>query len=118
MSLFLHQLAKCGQAITLETRVNSIINGLPKETFTTLSAVQGIIKTLSGVRIFDDTNTERDATHRICITFIAGITSEIWVKLGTRRIKILSVENCCEKDDTLILMCTERGEDVKKVNEA
>jgi len=118
VSLFAYQLAKRGRPITLENRDNKIINGLPTEVFTTFADVSAIVCTIRGVRVFDDTNTERDATHEIRLDFIVGVTSEIWVKLGTKRIKILTHENCCENDKILILMCTERGDDVKKVNEA
>lgn len=118
MSLFAYQLAKRGRPITLENRNVKIVNGIPTEVFTTFANVSAIVCTVRGVRVFDDTNIDTDVTHDIRLDFIAGVTSETWVKLGTRRIKILTHENCCENDEILILMCTDRGEDVKKVNEA
>ncbi len=50
--------------------------------------------------------------------FRSDVTAEKWVKFGTKRIKILTVEDCCENEEIMILMCTERGEDSKVVNEA
>ena len=118
MTLFLRNLNKCGQDVTLEDRDEQIINGRSTEVFTNPVVVSAIIETLQGVSVFDDTNTERVATHKLCIAFLAGITAEKWVKFGAKRIKILAVENCCEKDEVLVLMCTERGEDSQVVNQA
>ena len=118
MSLFTRNLNKCGQDITLEDRDEKIINGQSTEVFANPVPVRAIVKTIQGVSVFDDTNVERVATHRIAIAYIVGVTSSKWVKLGTKRIKILTVENCAEKNRVLILMCTERGEDSKVVNQA
>ena len=116
--IFARWLAKCGMDITLETRDERIINGRTTEVFVTFATVKAIITTLSGKSVFDDTNTEQVATHRICIAYLPGVTSELWVKLGTKRIKALTVENCCEKNEQLILMCTERGDDARIINQA
>lgn len=118
-NLFKRNLAKCGKYVTLETRDERIINGRSQEVFTTFGVdpVRTIIKTVHGVSVFDSTNTERVATHKLCLEYQAGVTAEMWVKFGSKRIKILTVENCCEEDEVLILMCTERGDDSKVVNE-
>ena len=118
MSLFKRNLNKCGQDIEILDRNMATINGLPQEVFNNAIETRGIISTLKGVSVFDDTNTERVATHKICIEYISGVTSEKWISFKGKRIKILTVENCCEKDETLILMCTERGLDSKVVNDA
>lgn len=195
MTLFSRNLNKCGQDVSIEERDERILNGQSSEVFTNPIAVRAIVKTLRGKKIFDDTNTERVATHELCIaaprvlsllsiteaglvatvttasahglstgfvgdiagavepeynltgvtitvtsattftypllsapsgpatgtltfTYIQIYTAENWVKFGTRRIKVLTVENCCEKDEVLRLMCTERGEDSKVVNQA
>ena len=119
-NLFKRNLARCGKNVTLQTRTERIINGQSSEVFTAFGAdpVLAIIKTLNGVSVFDDTNTETVATHKLCLEYQPGITSEMWVKFGTKRIKILTVENCCEENETLILMCTERGDESKVVNQA
>ncbi|MCK5643051.1 MAG: hypothetical protein KAJ19_19745 [Gammaproteobacteria bacterium] len=118
LRLFKRNLAKHGKTITLEDRTTSTINGLPVETFSNPVTPTALVKTVTGVTVFDNTNTERVVTHEICLLFLAGITSEKWVKLGTTRIKVLTVENCCENDECLKLMCTERGLESKVVNDA
>lgn len=118
MSLFQRNLNKCGKDIDLVDRNMSIFNGNPVENFTNPVPVKALVKTLNGVTVFDDTNTERVATHKFCIAFIDGVTSEKWIIFKGKNINILTVENCCENDEKLILMCTERGLDSKVVNEA
>ncbi len=113
MSLFTRQLAKCGKDITLEDRNESIINGRTSEVFTPLTPPddRALVKTLRGVTVFDSTNTERVATHRLCLVYRDDVGAEQWVTLKGKRLKILTAENCAECDKKLILMCTERGED-------
>jgi len=111
-------LARRGIDITVEDRDTKTINGQVSEVFTNPVTVKALIKTIHGVAVFDSTNTERVATHKMCLIYSADITAEQWIKLGTKRIKILTAENYCEKGEQLILMCTERGEDSKVVNEA
>lgn len=118
LRLFKRSLAKHGKTITIEDRNVSTVNGLPVVAFSNPVVVTALVKTLDGVTVFDSTNTERVATHRICLLFLAGITSEKWVKFGTTRIKVLTVENFCEEDECLKLMCTERGEESQVVNQA
>ena len=118
LRLFKRNLAKYGKTITIEDRDVSVVNGLPTEVFSNPVTPTALVKTVTGVSVFDDTNTERVATHEICLLFLAGITAEKWVKLGTTRIKVLTVENCCERDECLKLMCTERGEESQVVNQA
>lgn len=193
MPLFERNLVKCGQPVVIEERNERIINGHSQEVFTNPIQQQGIIKTLRGVTVFDDTNTERIATHEICIAMprslavslsppVAGVvngstlephglqdgtvadilatvdplyevegvtitvlspttfsyplataptsadtgllrylqeyTAENWVRFKGKRVKILTVENCCEEDRVLKLMCTERGDESQVVNQA
>ena len=120
MSLFTRNLAKYGKDVEFFTREERPINGRPTETFTSLGTDRAIIKTVSGVTVFDATNIERAVTHRLCLVYRADIDTEVWVqKVGsTTRLRILTVENVCEADEELVLMCTERGEDSKVVNRA
>lgn len=192
-ALFKRNLLKCGKTVTIEDRSEQIVNNTSTEIFTNPVTVPAIVKTLRGVKTFDDTNTERVASHEICIeasrkvaitsitesglvatvttsaahslktgfrgtvsganepeynlgnvvitvtgpttftymllatpggpatgtpifTYVQNYTSENWVKLGSERIKILFVENCCEKDVVLKLTCSNRGEDSQIVN--
>lgn len=117
--LLAHSLAKCGKDITFQTRNMSVINGQAQEVFADISPDdRAVVKTVSGVSVFDSTNTERVVTHKLVLNFRDDITAENWLLLGTKRIKILTTENCAEQDLVLILMCTERGEDSKVVNQA
>ena len=118
MSLFARNLLKYGQDITIEDRNMDVLNGLAQEVFTNPITPRGIIKTVSGVTAFDNTNTETAITHRICIAHDSSVTAEKWIKLGTKRIRIVSVENVCEIDEQMVLLCTERGLESKVVNEA
>ena len=117
MSLFLRTLAKCGKSITIEDRNVEINNGSASEVFSNPLNVTAILRTVSGVSVFDDTNTETVATHKIRIVFNSSVTAEKWIKLSSKRIRIVTVENCEEKDEVMILMCTERGLDSKVVND-
>lgn len=118
MSLFERQLKKCGQVVKIEDRDERIINGKAAEIFSNERERRALIKTVRGVTVFDSTNTERVATHKLCMLWEPGIGAEQWVELKGKRLKILTAENCCEHDRRLILMCTERGEVSKVVNRA
>lgn len=119
MRLFKRNLARCGFDVVIEERDEDIISGKTTELFTNAVAVRALVKTLKGVTVFDNTNTERVATHELCIAFpVETVTAENWVTLKGKRLKILNVVNCGECDEILKLFCTERGEDSKVVNRA
>lgn len=111
--LFDRALQKCGQTITLQNRdiVAPFFNTTDfDENFSNDQDVQAVVKTVRGKTFFDGVSTESRITHEICIKYLAGVTAETWILFKGRRIDILSVENCCEKDDVLILTCNERGQ--------
>ena len=112
MSLFKRNLAKCGKAITIEDRNERIINGQTTAVFSNARNEIAITSTLKGISVFDNNNIERVATHKFCLNWRNDVGAEQWVTLVSsgKRIKILTAENCCENDEILILMCTERGE--------
>lgn len=118
MTLFTRDLLKYGQDIEIADRDARTVSGVMQEVFSNEVTVKALTKTVNGVTIFDDTNIEQDITHRFVIVFVAGITSEKWIKLKGKRYRILKVENCCEADGILILHCTERGIDTIEVNDA
>lgn len=62
--------------------------------------------------------TEIQTGSPVASYFIGPINSERWVRLKGRLLKILNVENCCEKDEVFILSCTERGSEVRDANAA
>jgi len=119
-ALFKRNLARCGKPVTIQTREELIINGTSEEVFTDVLPTRAIVKTLRGVSVFDSTNTERVATHSFCIAYVSepAITSENWIFFKGKRVRILDVENCCEDDRTLKLLCTERGDDGSVINGA
>ena len=119
-ALFSRNLARCGKTVVIQTREECIIDGRSEEVFTDVLTAPAIVKTLRGVSVFDSTNTERVATHSFCLAYVDDpvITAENWIFFKNKRVKILDVENCCEKDRTLKLMATERGDDSKVVNDA
>lgn len=119
MSLLTRNLAKYGKAVVFEDRNEKIINGQTSEVFDNVRDDVAIIKTLRGKSVFDGTNTQRVATHELRLAYRDDIGAEQWVRRfnTTKRLKILTAENCCEDDTVLILMCTERGEDSKVVNQ-
>lgn len=112
MRLFARNLAKCGQTVTLQNR--NIVAPLfgssnHDEAFSNDQEVLAIVKTPNGKTFFDGVNTETNITHELCIEYLAGVTSETWILFKGRRFDILQVINCCEKDNTLKLLCSERG---------
>lgn len=113
LSLFKRNLAKCGQQITLQNRdIQAPDFGTVDfdEDFSNDNVVDAIVKTERGKTLFDGVNTDTPITHRICIEYLAGVTAETWILLsGGRRLDIIDVENCCEKDEVLILRCRETG---------
>lgn len=120
MSLFARSLKKCGKDIIFEDRNERILNGQASEVFDNPREDRATIKTLQGVTVFDGTNIERIATHEMRLAFRDDIGAEQWVrqKGTTKRLKILTAENCNENGRVLKLMCTERGEDSQVVNQA
>lgn len=112
MSLFKRNLAKCGQMITIRDRdivppaFGSVDFG---EEFSGDLAVRAIIKTKRGTTLFDGVNTDLVITHRFCIEYVSGVTAQSWIEFGGRRFNVADVENCCEKNEMLILMCVEDG---------
>lgn len=118
MSLFARNLNKYGKDIVIQSRTMGTLNGLPSEVFGDPIDSRGIIKTVTGITAFDSTNVETVITHRICIAYDVDVTAEKWILFKSKRIRIVSVENVCEMDEQMILLCTERGTNAKVVNEA
>ena len=110
--LFSRSLSRCGKTITLENRdIQAPFFGTPdfNEIFSGGQDVKAIVKTIRGKTFFDGVATERPITHEMHIEYIEGVTAETWVSFKGRRIDILSVENCCENDEILILTCSDIG---------
>lgn len=79
------------------------------------------VVTTSGRSVFVETNTDESISHAISIRYDARVSAETWVELcddeGTR-LDIVDVENLEERNEFLILLCTERGPKSKKASEA
>jgi len=109
---FKRDLAKYGKEITLQDRdIAAPLFGTPDfgETFSGDQVVKALIKTIRGKTFFDGVATETPITHEMRIDYLAGVTAETWILFKGRRIDILSVANCCENDEILVLTCSERG---------
>lgn len=111
MSILIYNIKKYGKDVEMSDRIVRTVNNKLEETFPNSETVRAITTTVNGVSVFDSTNTETAATHKITMLFIAGITAEKYLKIASKRLRVLTVENCCENDKVLILMCTERGLD-------
>lgn len=113
MGLFERNLAKCGTDVTLQNRdIQPPVGGTPD--FDLLfggdTPWRAIIKTPQGRTFFDGVGLDRVVTHELCGPYLPGVTAETWVLLPDgRRLDVLRVTNCCEKDEQLTLQCTDRG---------
>lgn len=116
LSLFRRNLAKYGKVITLQNRNIAASNtGLVdfNEVFSDDLIVRAIVQTPRGKTIFDGVSVDQVITHKMCIEFVEGVTSETtseaWVLYDGNRYDIIDVENCGEQDVLLILRCNIRG---------
>jgi hypothetical protein len=116
--LFKRNLLKCGQSITLQNRdIAAPLFGTPDFDldFTNDISRPAIVKTISGKTFFDGVSVERLITHEFCLEYESGVidddtvTAETWVLFKGKRIDVLAVENCCEKNEVLILTCSMVG---------
>lgn len=87
------------------------------ETFSTKQEMWAAINSVSGETVFDGTNTERVVTHHVYIRFLAGVTAEDWVLFNDERLDVLTVENLDNRNDFMLLKCTNRGTTANAANE-
>lgn len=109
---FRRNLAKRGKSITLQNRdISEPGAGFVDfdEDFSGGTVVLALVKTVRGRTYFDGVNTETPITHELKIEYLSGVTSETWVLFKGRRLDVLTLTNCCEDDEILILECNERG---------
>lgn len=93
------------------------------ENFSTLVSIWAMVETVTGEKIFDDSNIERLITHDFYIRFIPDITFENWVfvpaKYGNVKefyLDLVKVENINMQNEFYRLRCAIRGDSTKKVN--
>ena len=118
MSLAANNIRRKGRKVVIYDRDVKLINGIAKEVFSNPIKTLARVCTVKGISVFDSTNTERVATHKLIMFYDASITAEKWIAFKGKYIKILTVENCCEADEIINIMATERGEDSKVINNA
>ncbi len=81
-----------------------------QQNYTPLARVSAAITTINGKTFFDGVSQDQALTHAIYIRHRSGISSEIWVELkDQRRLKVLDTEFLDERNEFILLLCTERG---------
>lgn len=89
------------------------------ETFSNTNAIWCTINTSSGEVIFDGTGIERDVTHKVYARYISGITGEDWILTeNNERFDIIDVENLDNRDEYMLMRCTNRGTSSNAASEA
>lgn len=80
--------------------------------------VRAMVETVRGVTIFDNTNTERDISHKITLKFRTNsvITAQNYAKIGSVLLDIVDVENVNEDNRYLVLRCALRGPNTQAAN--
>lgn len=92
------------------------------ESLVLLQRVWSMIQTTRGTVMFDDTNTEKEITHKIFIRYIEGLTAETWVRLPSitaginNLLDIVRIENMEEDNRFMVLHCAIRGDETKAAN--
>jgi hypothetical protein len=121
MSFFARNLNKYGQLIDLQSRSTTgatVGEPDPDQVFVTDFNVLSIVSTpiangvprgVVGEVVFDNIDTENSPTHKFVIAFLSDISQEVWVLFKGKRYDVMSVINCCEVDNTLILLARLRG---------
>ena len=88
------------------------------ETFATTNTVWAAIKTVQGVEIFDGSNVVAIATHYFYIRYISGLTAESWIQYNSKYYDIIDIQNLEERDEFMLLRCSERGTTSNLSNQA
>lgn len=113
MSLFKRNLAKNGKPITLHQRdIIAPLGGVVDfdMSFSSPTEVQALVCTQRGSTLFDGVATDNPVTHSVRLDYISGVTAETWIQLADgRRLDVLDVENCCENNEVLKLLCSDKG---------
>ncbi len=111
--------------IALNTRTLTVPSGSDvdfNEVFSDPITIWANVVTVSGIVVFDSTNTAREVSHDIYIRYRADLTAETWIKLlainGTVDVYlyVLQLENLNEENKYMRLRCILRGDIAKPVN--
>lgn len=107
--------------ITLQDRaITAPLSGFDaNEAFTTNTAdAWAKIETSRGETVFDGSNTEVDVTHIFTIRWLTGVTAETWILFDGERFDILDTQDLEERNEWLIMKCTNKGITANAANEA
>jgi len=88
------------------------------ESFVTTKTVWSLVETRQGIEIFDGTNLIGVATHYFYIRYVSGLTAETWIQFKSKYYDILDVQNLEERNEFMLLRCSERGTTSKASNYA
>jgi len=106
-------------SIILQTRrQNAPIKGSVDHTISFVSPVtaNALVETKKGIETFDGTNINALLTHHFTIRFLANIEVFKFVEFRSKYFLIDRTVNIDEKNQYLILMCSDRGDTSKQVN--
>jgi len=94
--------------ITLEAPAESQgSDGSVTRTWAPFATVWASVEPLLGREYFDAQREQADVSHRVRMRYLAGVTHNMRVVLGSRVFEIESVLNAGERDRELVLMCRE-----------
>lgn len=69
-----------------------------------------LVDSVNGKTFFNSVSeTDETITHYVYINFEEDITAENWVEFEGNHLDVLSVENVGEANETLLLVCQEKG---------
>jgi len=86
--------------------------------FSCFAETRALVETKQGVETFDSTNINGLETHHFTIRYLAGIDSTMFVQFNCKNFSISRIINLNEENRYLTLICSERGDPSKKVNES
>ena len=81
--------------------------GEPIKTWSTFAQRWAAINQVTGKENFNASQFAPDATTRVELRYLAGVTPKMRVKFGTRTFEIKAVLNNMERDVELTLLCLE-----------
>lgn len=76
-----------------------------------LATVWAEVRPLSGRELWAAQQTQATTTHQVMTRYLAGVTSSCRVKYGSRVFAIDAVLNPDERNERLVLLCTEGPSD-------
>lgn len=87
------------------------------EDFSDTGEVWALVETVTGLTVFDGTNTEVVVTHQFYVNYDPTIeANSSWIELDGEKYNILTVEDLDERHEILLLNANLRGTTTKQVN--